>query len=288
MRVLAVIPARAGSKGVPGKNLRLLGGRPLLAWTADAALAARRLTRIVVSTESEAIAEIARRLGLEVPFRRPSSLAGDVTPMRRVVSHAIRWAERHDGRYDAICLLQPSVPFRAPGLVDACIDRFAVGDVDAVMSVRAVPARFNPHWVYETDGRGRLQLATGEAVPLPRRQLLPAAFYRDGAVYVLRPAVARPRAPFPGEQLAGFLNEEGPDVNIDGPEDWAQAVAVAAALARAGAPPAGRRDAAAPVAAPAEAPIAAGDPPGPPRTATITPALVFPLDGRSSGAGGPA
>src|SRR5687767_6366763 len=103
MRVLGLVPARGGSKGVPGKNLRPLDGKPLLQFTAEAALAATSLARVVLSTDSDEIAELGRRLGLDVPFRRPAALAQDDTPMLPVVLHALDQLDEHPG-YDAVCL----------------------------------------------------------------------------------------------------------------------------------------------------------------------------------------
>jgi CMP-N-acetylneuraminic acid synthetase len=113
-RVLGLIPARAGSKGVPRKNLKLLCGKPLLEYTAEAALAASRLSRVILSTEDEEIAEAGRRCGLEVPFLRPSELAADESPMLPVAQHAMGRLESAGDRFDALCLLQPTNPLRRP------------------------------------------------------------------------------------------------------------------------------------------------------------------------------
>src|SRR5690242_9753178 len=113
LRVLGLIPARGGSKGVSRKNIRPLGGKPLLQWTAEAALAAQRLSGVVLSTDDPEIAEVGRTCGLQVPFLRPAPLARDDTPMLPVVQHAVRWAESAEGEHvDAVCLLQPTAPFR--------------------------------------------------------------------------------------------------------------------------------------------------------------------------------
>jgi CMP-N,N'-diacetyllegionaminic acid synthase len=233
-RVLGLVPARAGSRGVPGKNLRPLGGRPLLAYTADVALAARRLARVVLSTEDDAIAAAGRALGLEVPFRRPPELAADDTPMRAVMRHALAALEAAGDRYDAVCLLQPTVPFRTAALVDACVDALAsAAAVDAVVTVRRVPDRYHPAWVYLPCGDGLLALADGGAAPVPRRQELPPAYHRDGAVYVIRRDAIVDGPTFLARRVLGYPTDGAgaagdAAVNIDGPDDWALAEAVLA------------------------------------------------------------
>ncbi|MFL6200264.1 MAG: cytidylyltransferase domain-containing protein [Thermoanaerobaculia bacterium] len=225
MRVLGIVPARGGSKGIPGKNVRLLGGKPLLAWTAEAALAARRLSRVVLTTDDERIAEVGRACGLEVPFLRPAELAQDDTPTLPVLRHAVAELEKAGDRFDAVCLLQPTSPFRRADDIDGCIELLETG-LDAVVSVLPVPPEHNPHWVYFRDGDGLLRLATGEEQPIPRRQELPPAFHRDGAVYVTRRDVLMEGNSLYGKRLGGYLIEaliDSRGVNLDTPADWERA-----------------------------------------------------------------
>lgn len=225
MRVLGLIPARGGSKGIPGKNVRLLGGKPLLAWTAEAALASRRLSRVVLSTDDEEIAETGRRYGLETPFLRPAELARDDTPTLPVVRHALEVLERAEPaghRFDAVCLLQPTSPFRRAADVDGCIALLEERGLDAVVSVLPVPPEHNPHWVYFEDG-GLLRLATGEEQPIPRRQELPPAFHRDGSIYVTRRDILMAGSLY-GRRLGGYgMPDAGRSVNLDTPADWERA-----------------------------------------------------------------
>ena len=222
-RVLGLIPARGGSKGIPHKNIRPLGGRPLLEYTAKSALAAGRLSRVVLSTEDSEVAEIGRRCGLEVPFMRPVDLAQDATPSLPVVQHALRWLEEHGDRFDAVCVLQPTTPLREAGEIDACIALLEESGADAVVTVRRVPDEFNPHWTYLRDAHGYLRLYTGQAAPMPRRQDLPPAFHRDGSVYVTRRDVVLDRSSLYGDCLVGYAVDDRPCVNIDTPADWARA-----------------------------------------------------------------
>jgi CMP-N-acetylneuraminic acid synthetase len=225
MRVLAVITARGGSKGIPGKNLALLGGKPLLAYTADAALAAKRLTRVVLSTDSERIADVGRRCGLEVPFLRPAELARDETPSLPVLQHAVAFLEAQRQRFDAICLLQPTNPLRRAEDIDACIGMLESSGADSVVTVLPVPHEYNPHWVFFGDARGELRLATGESQPIPRRQELPPAFHREGSVYVCRRDVLMEQGSLYGRRLLGYPMDPARAVNIDLPEDLARAEA---------------------------------------------------------------
>jgi CMP-N,N'-diacetyllegionaminic acid synthase len=232
MRVLGLVPARGGSKGVPRKNVRPLGGRPLLHWTAEAALAATRLSRVVLTTDDPEIAEVGGAGGLEVPFLRPAELARDETPTLPVVQHALRMLEAAGDRFDAVCLLQPTSPFRTPQDIDACVALLAAGDADAVVTVLRVPAEHNPHWVYFRGGDGALRLATGEAEPIPRRQALPPAFHRDGSVYVTRRDVVLDGHSLYGGRVLGYETDAARSVNVDDLDDWARAEAMLAAFRR--------------------------------------------------------
>ena len=228
MRVLGLVPARGGSKGVPRKNVRPLGGKPLLQWTAEAALAATRLDRVVLSTEDEEIAQVGRRCGLEVPFMRPAELAGDDTPTLPVVAHALDALQAAGSVFDAICLLQPTSPFRAAADIDGCITLLEESGADCVITVLPVPAEHNPHWVYFRDGDGVLRLSTGEAQPVARRQALPAAWHREGSVYVSRCEVVLEQGSLFGRRTMGYSIDPSRSVNIDDEEDWRRAEAMAA------------------------------------------------------------
>jgi CMP-N-acetylneuraminic acid synthetase len=226
MRVLALIPARGGSKGVPRKNIRTLGGKPLIGHTIDAARKTKRIERVVVSTEDDEIAEVAVSLGAEVPFLRPTRLAQDDTPMFPVVVHALEAVIAGGWTPDAVCLLQPTFPFRRPEDIDACIDAVEALRADCVISVHRVPDDFNPHWVYFERADGSLQLSTGESEPIPRRQELPSAFHRSGAVYVSRTSTITGHGSLYGDRVVGYETTTESSCNIDTPEDWNRAEAL--------------------------------------------------------------
>lgn len=228
MRVLGLIPARGGSKGVPRKNIRLLGGTPLIGRSIDAARKAKRIDRVLVSTEDEEIASISKSLGAEVPFLRPASLAQDETPMLPVIVHAIEAVIAEGWMPDALCLLQPTFPFRRPEDIDACIEALETQAADCVISVHRVPAHFNPHWVYFERPDGSLQLSTGESQPIPRRQELPPAFHRSGAVYVSRVQTITEQGSLYGDRVVGYETAGESSCNIDTMDDWARAEALIA------------------------------------------------------------
>ena len=220
MKVLGIITARGGSKGIPRKNIRPLCGKPLLAYTAEAALSARLLSSVVLSTEDDEIAAVGQAYGLRVPFMRPLELAGDRVPSLPVVQHAVRWLSEHGELYDAVCLLQPTNPLRKAEHIDACLELLQSKNADAVVSVLPVPHEYNPHWVYFQDDTGALHISTGEAQPIPRRQDLPPAFHRDGSVYVTKRDVLMERNSLFGDRLVGYAMDPAHSVNIDLPEDW--------------------------------------------------------------------
>jgi CMP-N-acetylneuraminic acid synthetase len=226
MQVLGVIPARGGSKGVPRKNIRPVNGKPLLQYTAEAALQAKRLSRVILTTDDEEIASVGRRCGLEVPFLRPAQLSADDTPTLPVLQHAVRWLENQGVVYDAVCLLQPTSPMRSPGEIDRCIDLLESSGADSVITVRRVPDDFNPHWVYFADDNGLLHLSTGESSPVKRRQELPPAYHRDGSVYVVRHHVLMHQNSLYGERVCGYSSTSELWVNIDTPDDLERASAV--------------------------------------------------------------
>lgn len=229
LRTLGLVPARGGSKGIPRKNVRPLRGRPLLEYTASAALASRALARVVLSTDDAEIAEIARRCGLEVPFIRPAHLAQDDTPSLEVVRHAVDWLEANGEHIDAVCLLQPTHPFRRVRDIDDCVSLLESADADSVVTIVAVPPEYNPHWVFLQAADGTLHVSTGDAEPITRRQDLPPAFRREGSVYVTRRDVLMERRSMYGARMVGHLVPTDGRVDLDTLEDWARAEELLAA-----------------------------------------------------------
>lgn len=220
MRILGIIPARSGSKGVPGKNTRLLGDKPLIAYTIESALLANGLSDVIVSTDCENIAEIAKEFGASVPFIRPAEFARDTSKSIDVVLHALDKMNEMGKLYDAVLLLQPTNPFRPVGFIDKCINKFNESEFDSLISVLPVPHEYNPHWVFKSDIKECLKIATGESDIIPRRQDLPSAYYRDGSVYITKSSVLQNKNSFFGDKL-GFVEANiQTHVNIDTLKDW--------------------------------------------------------------------
>jgi CMP-N-acetylneuraminic acid synthetase len=225
MTVLAVVPARAGSKGVPGKNERLLAGKSLVARAAEAALASGVVDRAVLSTDSERIAEIGRQAGLEVPFLRPADLARDDTPMQPVIEHAVAWLEELEYRPDIVLVLQPTAPLRTGAHVARAVALLQESGADSVVSVVEIPRHFSPHYAMRI-AAGRLQPFSPEGAEITRRQDAEKAYSRDGTVYAVRRDVLVERHDLYGDDCRPLLIPAGESVNVDSPADWAAAEAL--------------------------------------------------------------
>jgi len=175
----------------------------------------------VLSTEDEEIAACGRRCGVRVPFLRPEELARDDTPSLPVVRHALRAMEELEGRFDAVCLLQPTNPLRAAEDVDAACRLLRASGADSVVAVRPVPAHFHPHWTYLLDAGGALVQAAGRGVA-PRRQELPPAFAREGGVYVTTRATLLEADSLYGARSLPYAMPPERCGNVDLPEDLAE------------------------------------------------------------------
>jgi CMP-N,N'-diacetyllegionaminic acid synthase len=221
-KILGLIPARGGSKGIPGKNKKILGGHPLIAYSIAAGLASEHITDLVVSTDDKEIMEIALQYGAEVPFQRPSDLATDETPTIDVVIHALETLAKQGKHYDAVCLLQPTSPFRKNGFIDESINKFLSSGADSLLSVLPVPHEYNPHWVFE-NSEGLLRIATGEEKLITRRQELPEAYLRDGSIYLTKASVILDQRSLFGNTISYLESEPVSYINIDDVEDWKKA-----------------------------------------------------------------
>lgn len=219
-KILALIPARGGSKGVPRKNVRPLAGRPLIVHTLETALARRaRFHRVVVSTDDPEIAELARASGADVPFLRPAELAADHSPTLPVIRHALHEIEALDGvRLDWVCLLQPTAPLRAPEDLDAALDLAAAGGCDSVISVVRVFAH-HPILMKKIEGDRLLPFCLEEREGTRRQDYQPAAYMRNGAIYLSR-REALERGSIWGEEIRPLEMPPERSLNIDDPLDF--------------------------------------------------------------------
>lgn len=226
MQVLAIIQARGGSKGIPGKNIRPLFGKPLIAWTVEAAKAAHRVDRVVVNTDDEEIAAVAREYGAEVPFLRPSELATDTASSLPVFEHALRWFADHENyRPDAVVQLKPTNPLRTAAQIDAGIERFAAAPAcDSVMSVHET--HDHPYKIWKVGEDGMMAPFLPESytgikdAPRLRRQDLPPAYRHNGAVNVIAPATILEKHSMNGDRVKPYLIDEESALNIDTLRDF--------------------------------------------------------------------
>ena len=218
MEVLCLIPARAGSKGVPNKNIAVVAGRPLIAWTIDAARASKVVTRVVASTDSPEYADICRRHGAEVPFLRPPHLALDDVPALEPTLHALDWLAKND-RYepDYLILLQPTSPLRSADDIDAALGLAVSRRADAVVSVS--PVACHPYKTTLLDAQGRLKPYMDGARADARRQNLPEVFGFNGAIFLIRPAVLRINRTWYPENTVAYVMPPNRSLDIDTPWD---------------------------------------------------------------------
>ena len=219
MKVLGIVTARGGSKGIPRKNIIALLGKPLLAYTAEAALSAKRLTRTILSTEDEEIARIGRAHGLDVPFLRSAELARDETPSIPVLQDAVRRLEQMGETYDAVFTLQPTTPLRRPEDIDGAIDLLEQTGADSVISFVPVGEKHPARMKFITAEGKVIDPAFKEAFEGQRRQDLPKLYLREGSVYLTRRNVLMEQGSVQGSDCRAWLISEERACNIDTPFD---------------------------------------------------------------------
>jgi CMP-N,N'-diacetyllegionaminic acid synthase len=220
-QILAVIPARGGSKGVPRKNIRALAGKPLIAWTIQVALEVSELfARVLVSTDDEEVAAIAREHGADVPFLRPPELSGDTTPMLPVVQHAVEIAEREsDSRFEWIMLLQPTAPLRTADDIRNAVLASKEGYCDSVISVVRVFA-VHPILMKRIDNGWLVPFCIEEHEGTRRQDYTPPAYMRNGAIYLPRREVVMERKSIWGRQIRPYVMPEERSPSIDDEIDF--------------------------------------------------------------------
>lgn len=223
MKILGIIPARGGSKGIPKKNIKLLGNKPLLKYTSDVALNSKYLDKVILSSDDNAIIEVGKTNGLEVPFKRPTNLANDLATSLSVIQHAIQFFEEKKEYFDAVCLLQVTYPFRTTSFLDKAIQKFKNSDTDSLVSVLEVPHEFNPHWTFKENKLGHLSIATGEENIISRRQDLPKSYHRDGSIYLTKTSVLKKENSLYGKTISFIESPKERYVNIDTLKDWSRA-----------------------------------------------------------------
>lgn len=220
--ILGIIPARGGSKGIPRKNIIDLGGKPLLYYTIKAAKEAKILDRLVLSSEDAEIIEIAKSLGVEVPFVRPAKYAQDHVGDQPVLQHALTALKDLDGyQPDLVLYLKPTIPFRIGDDIKNVVKKLKDKNVDSVRTVTQTTGVNHPYWMFTMDEEGMSHpLISGKSIAkYPRRQLLPPVFRLNGVVEGLKPEFILNHASIYGENMALVTVPENRAVDIDTPAD---------------------------------------------------------------------
>lgn len=212
MTFIGLIPARGGSKGVPRKNLRCIGGQSLVSLAVASALGCRWLGRVIVSTDDPEIAEVGRKAGADVPFLRPGTLAQDDTPAVAVARHAVEWLESRGTTLDAIVILQPTSPLRRASHIDAAVERFIETGADSVVTVCEV--EHSPFWMQRLEG-DRLVPLLSSGMAAQRRQDLPPVYRLNGAVYVVRRRLLMEDAVIIGPDTRAVVMAQTDSIDID-------------------------------------------------------------------------
>jgi CMP-N,N'-diacetyllegionaminic acid synthase len=226
LRILALITARGGSRRVPRKNIRILGGRPLLAWSVDVAKGIADICDILVSTDDPEIAGVARHEGAQVPWLRPATLATDTASSVDVCLHALEWYEGENGAIDGLLLLQPTSPFRTRGTVSRGIDLFRTGRHRSVVGVS--PARSHPMWCFRVEGETLRPYIERADLNL-RSQDLPPVYVVNGALYLITPENLRTTHSFISDNTMPLMIEEPSEgIDIDSEWDWRVAETIVA------------------------------------------------------------
>ena len=218
MKILALIPARGGSKRLPGKNIRVLGGKPLIVWSIDAAREIPDICDILISTDDPAIAKVCSEAGAYVPWLRPSELATDTASSIDVTLHALNWYESEHGEIDGILLLQPTSPFRTRKMVSRGIELFVKHDRQAVIGVSLTNA--HPMWMLKVEGEYLVPFIKEHGLGI-RSQDLPPAYVINGSFYLITPTMLRVNKTFFVKKLIPLLIEsEHEALDIDTEWDW--------------------------------------------------------------------
>lgn len=211
MAILGLIPARGGSKGIPRKNVLPIAGKPLIAWTIEAALVARNIDRVVVTTDDDDIADVSKSFGADVPFMRPAELARDETPGIDPVLHAIDALSE----YDTIVLLQPTSPLRMAIDIDAAVAMSAGAGGAPIVSVSEAK---HAAWIFAMDDRGVIDIPNEQVTA--RRQDIPMRYALNGAIYISDPTSLRANRTFLLPGTLGFPMPAERSVDIDSALDW--------------------------------------------------------------------
>ena len=216
MKALVIIPARGGSKGIPEKNSKLLGGKPLIQYTIESALDCFEPAQIIVSTDSEKIREIAVNLGINVPSLRPNHLATDTASSYDVILYCLDEADQNGITYDCVVLLQPTSPFREGAHIKEALELYS-SELDMVVSVNE--SHENPYYsLFEEDPAGFL--TKSKEGNFTRRQDCPKVYSYNGAIYMMNPESLRKESLSSFKKVRKYVMDTSCSVDLDTPHDW--------------------------------------------------------------------
>lgn len=220
MKILTIIPARGGSKGIPRKNIKPFGGKPLIYYTIDCARAICTDEDICVSTDDAEIISVVEQYGLKVPFVRPAELATDTAGTYEVLLHALNFYEKQGKRYDVVVLLQNTSPFRKAGQVKEALALYRE-DVDMVVSVKECAA--NPYYcVFEENQEGFLKICKGDG-NIFRRQDAPKVYEYNGAIYIMNAKVLKTTHMHKMQKRVKYVMDDLSSFDLDTMWDWKMA-----------------------------------------------------------------
>jgi len=226
-KILAIIPARKGSKGIPGKNIKMICRKPLIAWAVIAAKKSGVFDRIVLTTDDKKIADIGRKFGAEVPFLRPAKLARDETPMLPVLQHVVLWLETNEGYFpDFVALLEPTSVCRRPFHIQEAANLILKSNIDSIIGVSEIPAEFSAHWQFSVGKENKAKLVSNKPIRniISRRQSLPKTYRRNGVIYIFKKNLLfGPNPNLYGNNTRALIVDEKYSQDINNPEDLAMA-----------------------------------------------------------------
>lgn len=214
LKVLALIPARGGSKGLPRKNVLVAADKPLIALTIEAALTARCVSKVVLSSDDDEIIDVARNYGCDVPFKRPESLASDTSSSVEVVCHALQELPG----YDYVVLLQPTSPLRNARDIDEAFELMVTMKAPACVSLK--PVSESPYWMYQINGAGRLKTLIDSESAYGRRQDLPPVYALNGAIYMAEVSWFLTSRTFISAETVGYIMPQERSLDIDTADDF--------------------------------------------------------------------
>tara|TARA_B100001093_G_C26786193_1_gene996802 strand:- start:409 stop:1116 length:708 start_codon:yes stop_codon:yes gene_type:complete len=225
--VLAIIPARSGSKGIPNKNIKLLGGRPLIEYTFENCKSCNYIQRTIVTTDSNEIADISLNNGIEVPFLRPKNISNDESTSKSYVLHALEFLKKKENYIpEIILILQPTSPFRQVVDIKQTIDILNENDADSVVSVTEIDKKYNPEWQFNVMMDGSLKFFNKDIdwnSLASRRQKLASTYTRNGAVYCFKRKCLTKYKNIYGVKVFSYIMPRSRSINLDTLEDWLEA-----------------------------------------------------------------